>query len=295
MSRPLDKSLEPLLLKNVEETGEGIGRGAFGSVKKVRLWGMLCAAKTLHDLVSGGGREEDAVLAKFERECLLLSTLRHPNIVQFLGIYQEGPAGTPVLVMEYLPHSMASCLKAKPRIPRYLQIAIVLDVSLALAYLHGHSPPIVHRDLTANNVLFSTNMVAKIADLGVARMILDEARARSQLTQAPGTAAYMPPEALAPHPHYDTKIDSFSLGVLVVHLISQQWPLPSEATRVVRGRLIPVSEVERRRRYLDIVGKEHALMPLAVGRTVTHSGRESRGQLSTSCLLKTILCRALCK
>lgn len=261
MPRRLNQSLEPLLLKDVQETGQVIGRGAFGSVKKVRLCGMVCAAKALHDL--SGSREDEAVLVKFEQECQLLSTLRHPYIVQFLGVYLEKATGVPLLVMEFLPTSLSACLNAHPRIPRYLQISMLHNVALGLSYLHGHSPPIIHRDLTANNVLLTSNMLAKIADLGVARM-LDRSRKRSQLTQAPGTAAYMPPEALVPNPEYTTKIDSFSFGNLLVHLVSQQWPLPSEPTRLVKSKLVPVSESERRQQYLDLIGKEHCLMPLAV-------------------------------
>ena len=266
MTRRLSNRLEPLLLREVQETGQVIGKGAFGSVKKVRLWGMVCAAKALHELSLGGiSTEEDAaLLAKFESECQMLSTLRHPFIVQFLGVHIEGGTLTPLLVMEYLPTSLAACLKSKPRIPRYLQISMLHNVSLALSYLHGHSPPIVHRDLTANNVLLTLNMVAKVADLGVARCLMDDSRMRTQLTQAPGTAAYMPPEALAPNPQYTTKIDSFAFGNLLVHLVSQQWPLPSEPTRLVRGKLVPVSEPERRQEHLDLVGKEHCLMPLAM-------------------------------
>ena len=260
----LSQALEPLLLKDIQETGQVIGKGAFGSVKKVRLWGMVCAAKSLHDLSLSGSKEEQALFEKFERECLMLSTLRHPFIVQFLGIYVEKKTLSPILVMEYLPTSLSACLKSHPRIPRYLQISMLHNVALALCYLHGHSPPILHRDLTANNVLLTTNMHAKIADLGVARMLDDSRRMRSQLTQAPGTAAYMPPEALAPNPQYTTKIDSFSFGSLLLHLVSQQWPLPSEPTQVVRGKLVPVSEPERRQQYLDLIGKEHCLMPLAV-------------------------------
>ena len=265
MARRLSKRLEPLLLKEVQETGQIIGKGAFGSVKKVRLCGMVCAAKALHELsLSGETEEAAALLGKFESECQMLSTLRHPYIVQFLGVHIESSTNTPLLVMEYLPMSLAVCLKTQPRIPRYLQISMLHNVSLALCYLHGHSPPIVHRDLTASNVLLTPNMLAKIADLGVARLLLHDSRTRTQLTQAPGTAAYMPPEALAPNPKYTTKIDSFAFGNLLVHLVSQQWPLPSEPTRLVRGKLVPVSEPERRQQYLDLIGKEHCLMPLAM-------------------------------
>jgi serine/threonine protein kinase len=317
-------SLQPYLLESVMETGEEIGRGAYGVVYKIRRWGTICAAKKLHDLplqvqlqgstgfsedlatssgrvapdstssvglvksskrVTGGsfhghGHKSTApvqsrfcsanvpskradILAKFEKECHLLSNLRHPYIVQFLGVYIEKASGTPVIVMEYLPNSLSSLVKSKPTIPRYLQISILYNIALGLAFLHGHTPSIIHRDLTANNVLLTSNMVAKIADLGVAR-ILDLTPTRAmQLTQAPGTAAYMPPETLAQDPSYNTKMDIFSFGVLSLHLVSQVWPIPTEPVQVVPGgRLIPVSEIDRRKAQFDLMGSSHCVFQL---------------------------------
>ena len=313
----LSKSLQPYLLSSTMETGEIIGRGAYGTVYKVRRWGTICAAKKLHEfplqvqkgsktissnatgLVSsgsehgglnqisskghhssrktsqhsisstGGGTATSSggcggnMMAKFEKECHLLSNLRHPYIVQFLGVYIEKASSAPVIVMEYLPTSLAACVQTKPNIPRYLQISMLHNVALGLAYLHGHSPAIIHRDLTANNVLLTSNMVAKIADLGVARILDLTPKRAMQLTQAPGTAAYMPPEALAQNPSYNTKIDCFSFGVLVLHLVSQMWPIPTEPVKVsAGGKLTPVSEVERRRQQVDLMGTDHSLYKL---------------------------------
>ena len=296
----LTKSLQPYLLYSTMETGEVIGRGAYGTVYKVRRWGTICAAKKLHEFPlqvssrhgscksnisnagtspstdsqravassgssssSGGGSSGSNMMAKFEKECHLLSNLRHPYIVQFLGVYIEKASGSPVIVMEYLPTSLAACVQTKPNIPRYLQISMLHNVALGLAYLHGHSPPIIHRDLTANNVLLTSNMVAKIADLGVARMLDLTPKRAMQLTQAPGTAAYMPPEALAQNPSYNTKIDSFSFGVLILHLVSQMWPIPTEPVKVsAGGKLMPVSEVERRRQPVELMGRDHCLYKL---------------------------------
>lgn len=341
------KKLSPFLLHSVMETGEEIGRGAYGVVYKIRRWGTICAAKKLHDLPLHHAQENNAgatsfaesslppmrpassssssamntaptgsrtrlsagsardrmghhhsanpgvqsnqapsphtasrfasasagtsssnskrhdILAKFEKECHLLSNLRHPYIVQFLGVYIEKASGTPVIVMEYLPNSLSNLVKNKPMIPRYLQISILYNITLGLAYLHGHTPAIIHRDLTANNVLLTSNMVAKIADLGVARILDLTPKRAMQLTQAPGTAAYMPPEALAQNPSYNTKIDIFSFGVLALHLVSQVWPIPTEAVRVVgNGRLLPVSEADRRKAQFDLMGTDHCLYQL---------------------------------
>ena len=296
----ISKILQPFLLEGLTkvEAGEEIGRGAYGTVFKIKRWGVVCAAKKLHDLPLQLGHKrarvptdeskkpntseeppsemrkrsgiiqqqpESRVLAKFEKECHLLSNLRHPYIVQFLGVYIDKVTSTPIIVMEYLPFSLSSCVEGKPNIPRYLQVSILANVALALAYLHGHSPPIIHRDLTANNVLLTSNMVAKIADLGVARILDLTPKRAVQLTQAPGTAAYMPPEAFSITPSYNRSIDVFSFGVLMVHLVSQQWPIPSEAVRVESdGKLTPVSEVERRRAQLDLVGEDHCLYRLIV-------------------------------
>lgn len=323
----LSEGLKPYLLYSTMETGEIIGRGAYGTVYKVRRWGTVCAAKKLHEFplqaqkgatgssknsnsavslpgVSGSSAEHSrsssksghqqqqqsgrkssqhgvgsasctssstgsqgtgasSIMAKFEKECHLLSNLRHPYIVQFLGVYIEKASSAPVIVMEYLPTSLAACVQTKPNIPRYLQISMLHNVALGLAYLHGHSPSIIHRDLTANNVLLTSNMVAKIADLGVARMLDLTPKRAMQLTQAPGTAAYMPPEALAQNPSYNTKIDCFSFGVLVLHLISQMWPIPTEPVKVSSGgKLTPVSELERRHQQVELMKRDHCLFKL---------------------------------
>ena len=203
------------------------------------------------------------ILTKFEKECNLLSTLRHPYIVQFLEVYIERSSGTPVIIMEYLPHSLSSILKTKPTIPRFLQISILYNVALGLAYLHGHDPPIIHRDLTANNILLTSNMLAKIADLGMARILDLTPKRAMQLTQAPGTAAYMPPEALAQNPDYNTKMDVFSFGVLALHLVSQDWPIPTEPVRVLpSGKLYPISEIDRRKVQFDLMGTDHCIYEL---------------------------------
>ena len=334
-----DSVLQPCVIDSVMETGEEIGRGAYGVVYKIRRFGTVCAAKKLHDLplqvqlqnstVHGstaysstssdldrqhgqgskrtfdsspgpgivkssrriiGGQHSGSfhggqlkpsttqppkfssanahtkrvdIVSKFEKECHLLSNLRHPYIVQFLGFYIERASGTPVIVMEYLPNSLSNLVKSKPTIPRYLQISILYNVSLGLAYLHGHTPPIIHRDLTANNVLLTSNMVAKIADLGVARILDLTPKRAMELTQAPGTAAYMPPESLAQNPSYNTKMDVFSFGVLALHLVSQVWPVPTEAVRVMpNGKLLPISEVDRRKAQFDLMGSDHCICEL---------------------------------
>ena len=134
-------------------------------------------------------------------------------------------------------------------------------------YLHQHSPPIVHRDLSANNVLLTSSMSAKISDLGVAKVLnLTPAQMTQKTsTQAPGTPCYMPPEALAARPTYTTKIDSYSFGVLVIHTLSGRWPFPTDLFRPDPRNpdvMVPCLELERRAEYLQDIGQTHPLMGL---------------------------------
>ena len=86
------------------------------------------------------------------RECRQCSTLRHPNVIQFLGVYYPTGAGganrmrLPVMVMEMMADSLTSFVNKHEKIPVHIKYSIVHDVSLGLCYLHNHDPPIVHCD-----------------------------------------------------------------------------------------------------------------------------------------------------
>ena len=85
----------------------------------------------------------------------------------------------------------------------------------------------------------------------------------SRLTQTPGTPTYMPPEVMVANPKYDKSIDTFSCGVLMIHTFSGRWPEPQVGpTQVVAGRLIPISEAERRNVFLQAIGSDHVAMDL---------------------------------
>ena len=192
--------------------------------------------------------------------------MRHPNIVQFIGVYFEEGSRIPILVMEFLPTTLAKCIDAYGVLPEEVNYSILHDVALGLYHLHSQTPPIVHRDLSANNVLLASNMTAKISDLGVAKILNLTPQQMSRMTGAQGTPAYMPPEAMRANPRYDATIDVFSYGILMIHVLSGRWPLPLREPVCVnpenRAQLLPVSEAERRDEYLQDIGSTHPLMDL---------------------------------
>ena len=259
-------ALQQYTLQGVRETGDELGRGSYAAVYTVQYKGLTCAAKKLHQALYEQGMGYAA--RRFQEECAILSRLRHPNIVQFLGVYHQPGSILPALVMEYLPMTLAQCLDEYGVLPNEIGYSVIKDVALALSYLHQHSPPVIHRDLSANNVLLTPGMTAKISDLGVAKILdLNPSQMRT-MTQTPGTQCYMPPKALVPRPRYSTKVDVFSFGVLMVHLFSGQWPFPTEAVIVDPqddSRVIPQTETDRRQEYLDAIARDHPLMNLMLG------------------------------
>ena len=107
-------------------------------------------------------------------------------------------------------------------------------------------------------------MTAKISDLGKAKILLENISAgRPKMTTNPGCIDFMPPETFMANPQYDTGIDEFSYGIMMIHVFSGKWPEPQTGpSRIERSVPVPVTEAERRQIFLNDIGKDHPLMDL---------------------------------
>ena len=252
----ITRILQDLTLAGVIPLHEELGRGAYGKVFKVKYCSMICAAKEIHSLLveAANPEEKRKIKDSFLRECYHCSSLRHPNIVRFIGVYYpERDSLLPAMLMELMDDSLTNYVK-KPNIGMKRKTSILYDVTLGLSYLHGHDPPIIHRDLSPNNILMSRDSVAKISDLGVAKVVQADSKAtKSMLTKAPGTVDFMPPEALKDNPVYGTSLDVFSYGGIVLHVVNQEWPTPTSLAEYdpKKRRVVGFDEVQRRQKYLD--------------------------------------------
>ena len=256
------RGFKPYSLTGIEVTDHELGHGSYATVLMLEYMGLKCAGKKIHETLLRQG-STSYTIRRFEEECHLLSRVRHPNIVQFLGVHFQQGLQAPILVMESLPMNLTMCIEEHGILAQDISYSILHDVALGLHYLHNHSPSIIHRDLSSNNVLLTSNMKAKISDLGVARILNLTPMQVSRLTQTPGTPTYMPPEVMVANPKYDKSIDTFSYGVLMIHTFSGRWPEPQVGpTQVVAGRLIPISEAERRKVFLQAIGSDHQAMNL---------------------------------
>ena len=254
---------DPYKLTGVRVTNQELGHGSYATVLELENMGLKCAGKRIHELLLKQG-DSSYTVRRFEEECRLLSQVRHPNIVQFLGVYFQQGVRAPILVMEFLPTNLTYCIEQYGIFPKEISYSILHDVALGLCYLHSQTSPIVHRDLSSNNVLLTSSMTAKISDLGVARILNLTPLQVSRMTGTPGTPAYMPPEVMVANPKYNTSIDEFSYGILMIHMFCGQWPEPQVGPNRTEpdGTMIPISEAKRREKFLQAIGNDHPLMDL---------------------------------
>ena len=160
------------------------------------------------------------VILKYKHECQLMSSLRHPNVTQFLGLCFLPGTQLPLLVMERLETNLDDILEHAQNLPLPLKCSILENVASGLLYLHKRNPPVIHRDLTSRNVLLTTSLMAKITDMGNSR-IIKPGQVVKTLTELPGTALYMPPEAQDDAHRYGPSLDIFSFGHLALFTITQ--------------------------------------------------------------------------
>ena len=244
-------------LTDVHSTGRELGRGAYGCIEEVLVYGTLCAAKKIHNefFIFGSDKEREHVTSQFVREYNVMSTLRHPHIVQFLGVYHFHGSVLPSIVMERMDTCLHTLLtRSTKMLSITTKISVLLDVAKGLHYLHCHVPTVIHRDLTARNVLMTSAGCAKIADMGVACVLeLKSGQSATAMTRGPGNICYMPPEATSSTAKYDKSIDIFSFGHLSLFVFTQVFPNLSAATCIntTTNEVEGITEIDRRRESFD--------------------------------------------
>ena len=240
--------IEPLFIK-CDTIGILLGRGSFGEVHSIDVGESTYAGKRFHNFLQA---EQSIFTETFCKEVGLLNKVRHQNIVTFIGITFD-KEHIPILLMELMATTLLCHLcQSRGSLKVFEKQKWLLDVACGLKYLHNLHSCIIHRDLTASNVLLnSTRRVAKISDLGNARIIdFNSLNQSLSLTTHPGTLHYMPPEGA--DKNYGTGLDIFSFGHLTLVVIIEDTP-PSLMPPTYRkwGRIQGRSEIERRERYIQ--------------------------------------------
>lgn len=234
---------EYMFLLDIKEVRE-ICQGSYGTVKEVSWNGSPCAAKSTHSILRESEQrqddEENYILRQFKREAYTWAVqLRHPNIVQFLGLWEK--EGVPSIVMELLYQDLSDFVEQHKALKDVIRLeftrSLAIDVCRAFTYLE--SIGVIHRDLKGNNVLLTSHFVAKVSDFGAARLY--DNFDRGQFTKKPGNQYYSAPEAFGSD--YGPEVDVFSYGCLLIEMVTYSFPMPRESETL--------SEYKKREHLLD--------------------------------------------
>ncbi len=276
---------------------ENLGAGSYGVVCKAKCNSLLCAAKIIYPILFESQDTSMSVLAsshlspvqRFEQECQVLSQMHHPHIVQYLQTYRDPETGSSILLMELMNENLTHFLQSyQSPVPLHLRVMLCHGIALALCFLHSNG--IIHRDLSANNILINDKVRAKVTDFGMS-MFTDSSGSR---TLCPGTLSYMPPEALNDPPVHSEKLDCFSFGALAVQICTRLWPDPKprfSAYRVPDPRdpsktteaQFSVPEQVRRRPHLSLIEPTDVLYPIAL--SCINDNPEDRPSAQNLCVL----------
>ena len=195
-----------------------IGTGGLGAVFEGRV---KVAVKELHDEINSPHNIE-----KVRREMRLLAEVRHPNLVQFIGaVFDRSP---PLIVTELLDMNLRQAYQQN-RLGPGDRLSIFIDVAKALDYLHQRYEPIIHRDVSAPNVLLqqmpNNQWKGKVSDLGSANFL------QNAQTMGEGAIVYSPPEVIprpftldSEPPPQTGKIDVYSYGIVLCEVTASRFP-----------------------------------------------------------------------
>ncbi|KAG6960472.1 hypothetical protein JG687_00008218 [Phytophthora cactorum] len=190
---------------------KAVGSGRSGSTYSAWWRGTHVAAKVVDSSTNTQAVGEE-LLNEFHREVAVVSKLRHPNIVLFLGAAINPP------LFEFMENGTLTDLIRGRRGPIDF-FRLVAEMAMGMNYLHLCS--IMHRDLKSGNVLIDSHGTAKISDFGLSCVL--EIGSSSDLTAETGTYRWMAPEVIR-HEPYSSKADVYSFGIVLWELLARDQP-----------------------------------------------------------------------
>jgi len=198
---------------------ELLGTGSTAEVYKAGWHGTDVAVKKLR---------AGQLSTEFRREIAVLTRLRHPNLVLFMGASAQAPQA--LIISEFCSGGTVFALLHQRRelaLPWMQRLQIALDVAKGMNFLHRRQ--VVHRDLKSLNLLLASAVqgdddvpAVKVSDFGLSRVFLPD-QAKACMTGGAGTYHWMAPEVLSGQA-YDEKVDVYSYGICLFELVARKIP-----------------------------------------------------------------------
>ncbi|KAL5560359.1 hypothetical protein UlMin_036570 [Ulmus minor] len=189
---------------------EPLGRGAFGTVFKGTIGQRAIAVKQLEKVVAEGEVE-------FQNEMRSIGRIHHRNLLHLLGYCHEGSSR--LLVYDYMSNgSLTNFLFNSQEKPKWDErVRIALGITRGILYLHEEcESQIIHCDINPNNILIDENHSPKIADFGLAKLLMPDQT--KTFTGVRGTRGFVAPEWHKNFP-ITAKVDVFSFGIVLLVII----------------------------------------------------------------------------
>lgn len=225
-----------LKLSEITMQNKPFAKGAGGELFKAKWRGLTVVAKSCANMVSN-----ERALLDLGNEISLLSTLRHPNLVLFLGASFE--SFPPILIMEYcmggtLEERIVRFASEGKAMPRKEMRKYTVELALGMNFLHGCDPAIVHRDLKPSNILLTGDGNLKITDFGLSKFIAQKNKKMNDkftMTGETGSYRFMAPEVFR-HEQYNEKVDVYSYALIVFWMHAGTRPFVQYADPVAAVR-----------------------------------------------------------
>ena len=203
--------------------------------------GDKCALKVL---APSNTSDDDRFEARFRNEAEFALKTRHPNLVEVWDAGRDSATGLYYHVMEYLPGGSLRNLvdAAKGGLPLDRVVSIARGVAHALIHIERNG--MVHRDVKPDNVLFTADGVAKLADFGISRFEGGDDVHATRAAAVIGTPAYMAPEQMIDSHSVDIRADLYSFGVMLFEILAGRRPNAGEnamntLAKAIEGRAFP--------------------------------------------------------
>ncbi|KAG7672632.1 putative serine/threonine-protein kinase WNK3 [Nannochloris sp. 'desiccata'] len=176
---------------------------------QVRLSDLMCAKDVTKE-------DRDRLFA----EIRVLKALKHKNIMSFYDSWFEPKTLTVNFITElFTSGTLRQYRKRHKHVDSEVLKRWAWQILCGLVYLHGHNPPIIHRDLKCDNIFINgSDGVVKIGDLGLATML----RSRTAPQSVLGTPEFMAPELY--EEDYDDRVDVYSFGMALLELATLEYP-----------------------------------------------------------------------
>ena len=227
-----------------------LGQGAMAVVfmaKQISL-DRTVAIKVLPKRLS----ENPEYVERFYKEGRAAAMLNHNNIVQAFDVGESG--GTHYFVMEYVEGlTVYDVVKQKGVYAEKEALLIISQMADALH--HAHEKGLIHRDVKPKNIMITSEGVAKLADMGLARELTDTDAAESEQGRAYGTPYYIAPEQIRGEIDIDYRADIYSLGATLYHMVTGRVPFEAPSPSAVMHKHLKE----------DLVPPDHLNSKLSVG------------------------------